>query len=235
MLQASNDVLHKYKFARCRPLREQVGYTNPETSQTNMHILNANHRDLTIFGEANEVPVKILIDTGAGMTVINSQSWEKLNGKQTLELPSKYTSANTANGQSVSIRGSHSLHFRLGDTVYPFIAHVLPDIKNLVILGRDFLDSFKYVIDFSANVVQIADKSIPFASPDSTSSDLCDDDDWVNLPPFDELGKSSPEISIHAAETFVIQPYSECVIPATTNEANYSDTFGLIEPCSSLH
>ena len=108
MLQASNDVLHKYKFARCRPLREQVGYTNPETSQTNMHILNANHSNLTIFGEVNEVPAKILIDTGAGMTVINSQFWEKLNGKQTLELqPSKYTSANTANGQSVSIRGSH--------------------------------------------------------------------------------------------------------------------------------
>ena len=43
VLQASNDVLHKYKFARCRPLREQVGYTNPETSQTNMHILNDKH------------------------------------------------------------------------------------------------------------------------------------------------------------------------------------------------
>ena len=78
--------------ARSRPLREQVGCTNPETSQTNMHILNANHSDLTIFGEVNDVPVKILIDTGAGMTVINSQFWEKLNGKQTLELqPSKYT------------------------------------------------------------------------------------------------------------------------------------------------
>ena len=235
-LQASNDVLHKYKFARCRPLREQVGCTNPETSQTNMHILNANHSDLTIFGEVNEVPVKILIDTGAGMTVINSQFWEKLNGKQTLELqPSKYTSANTANGQSVSIRGSHPLHFRLGDTVYPFIAHVLPDIKNLVILGKDFLDSFNCVIDFSANVLQIADKSIPFTSPDSTSSDLCDDDDWVNLPPFDELGKSSPEISIHAAETFIIHPYSECVIPATTKESNYSDISGLIESRSNLH
>ena len=133
------------------------------------------------------------------------------------------------------IRGSHPLHFRLGDTVYPFIAHVLPDIKNLVILGRDFLDSFKCVIDFSANVLQIADKSIPFASPDITSSDLCDDDDWVNLLPFDELGKSSPEISIHAAETFIIQPYSECVIPATTKEANYSDTSAPIEPRSSLH
>ena len=102
-------------------------------------------------------------------------------------------------------------------------------------MGKDFLDSFKCVIDFSANVLQIADKSIPFASPDSSSSDLCDDDDWVNLPPFDELGKSSTEISIHAAETFIIQPYSECVIPATTKEANYSDTSGLIEPRSIIY
>ena len=102
-------------------------------------------------------------------------------------------------------------------------------------MSRDFLDSFKCLIDFSANVLQIADKSIPFASPDSTSSDPCDDDGWVNLPPFDKIGNSSPEISIHAAETFIIQPYFECVIPATTKKANYSDTSGLIEPRSSLH
>ena len=53
VLQASNDISHKYKFARCRPLREQIECTDPETSQTNMHILNMRK----IFKD--EVPIPI--------------------------------------------------------------------------------------------------------------------------------------------------------------------------------
>ena len=119
----NDDIARQYQIARCRPSHERGQCTNSETTHTIMHILDGNHSVLSIFGMVNEVPFKILIDTGAGMTVVNSQFCDKLNAKQSLELqPGKYITANTANGQSISIRGSRTLHFQLGDTVYPFIA-----------------------------------------------------------------------------------------------------------------
>ena len=41
-----------------------------------MHISDGKHSNLTIFGQVNKVPVKILIDTGASMTVVNSKFGE---------------------------------------------------------------------------------------------------------------------------------------------------------------
>ena len=114
----TDDLIHKYKFARRPRPPDNNEHVSPQIPQTNMHILNDHQDDLTIFGQVNEVPVKILIDTGAGMTVINSQFWDKLNGQQQLPLqPGKYVTANTANGQSISIRGSQTLQFQLGDTI----------------------------------------------------------------------------------------------------------------------
>ncbi len=107
----------------------------------------------------------------------------------------------------------------------------------MVILGKDFLDSYKCVIDFSANVLQIADKRIPFVVPKRVSnSTLRDDDhDWLYSIPSDVSDTNLQAIPIHAAETYIIDPYSECVLPATTKVGNYSEICGLIEPHSTLH
>ena len=110
----------------------------------------------------------------------------------------------------------------------------MPDLKNMVILGKDFLDFFKCVNDCSNNVLQIADKRIAFVLPNRASNKTPVDANETDLFPSEPTDENLPEITIHVVETSVIHPYTECVIPATTKAGHYPEICGSIEPRASL-
>ncbi len=92
---------------------------------------------------------KILLDTGAGPSVMSVQMWEKLN--HNVLLHGDHTSLMAANGQKMAIAGrTPPLNFKLGETqvVMSFLVSRNLGVRE-VILGRNFMFSYDVLVDLS--------------------------------------------------------------------------------------
>ena len=52
--------------------------------------------------------------------------------------------------------------------------------------------------------------------------------------PIQQIDMSTPDIFVHAADTFVIPSPSECIIPETFRQYHLAETTGLIEPSTQV-
>ena len=173
---------------------------------------------------------RALLDTGAAVTTISSQVWDKYLSHQNCCLDSSSNSSVTAvTGSPLSVLGKVWINFVIKSDVFPFEAYVITDLTHDVVLGRDFLQNYCSRIDFMENIIEFSshpEDPLPFA--DSFGDDL-DAEDFDNC-----------ILSVHADNSFTIPTQSEVVVVGRSSSmpkdvnTSASEIYGLVTPKSDL-
>jgi hypothetical protein len=111
---------------------------------------------LTVPGRICDVAVEFLIDTGAAVSVINMNMWERLRAYKQFQriglAPS--TGMQTVNGEPLKVQGKINLPIDLSEVVLPFDFHIVNGLTYDAILGKDFLEYYRSRIDLSDGTLE---------------------------------------------------------------------------------
>ena len=113
-----------------------------------------NLSDLTIAGEVAGQAVQLLVDTGACVSAMDEQFFKKIYGR----CPPKMTDGSlstvqTISGDKVPVLGKITVPLRLNGREYPCDFHVMQNLAFDAILGRNFLQENRALIDLDNNSV----------------------------------------------------------------------------------
>ena len=165
--------------------------------------------NVLIWGTVLKQPLKLLVDTGAAVTVISERFFHDiLRVKYALTQKQLFDSIKTAIGGTVSVAGTASFDVSIGESEYVCDAIVVPNLSYNVVLGRDFLHKHRAVIDVGNEKVTFSENNtVLFATGD--------------FPPVTS--------DVRCAKTFVIDGSSEVIIPAILTSFPSEPVVGLIE------
>ena len=170
--------------------------------------------NVLIWGTVLKQPFKLLVDTGAAVTVISERFFhEVLRVKYALTQKQLFDSIKTANGGTVPVAGTASFDVSIGESDYVCDAIVVPNLSYNVVLGRDFLHKHRALIDVGNERVTFSENNmVLFATGD--------------FPPVTS--------DVRCAKTFVIDGSSEVIIPAVLTSFPSEPVVGLIEGVPKL-
>ena len=189
------------------PVSAQQGTLPQTTAQTKE--FQPKPRDLTVTATVNGQKIKLLVDTGAGISVIDETFLRELYANQLPALcTSSTTQVKTVSGQSLPIKGTLKVSLQIAGGTYPCDFHVVRNLSYEAVLGRDFLRAHGAVINLKNSTLHLDNEP-----PDTLSETTC---------------------VVRAWSTCVIPPQSESVMPAYL-DANWSPgVVGLLEASPRL-
>ena len=166
-------------------------------------------RDLTVTATLNNQEIKLLVDTGAGISVIDEKFLRELYDDQVPELfTSTSTQVKTVSGEALPILGTVKVRLKVASGDYPCDFHVVTNLSYEAVLGRDFLRANGAVINLKNGTLQLENNSL-----ETSFEDKCPVRVW---------------------STCIVPPQSEAIIPAYL-DANWSPGIvGLLEASPRL-
>lgn len=173
-------------------------------------------RNISLKGYVYDLPVEYLIDTGANVSAIRADIWRQIP-QRTKHPPSEthIKSISAVNGQSIPVLGQVELPFSINDRTYPFNILIIESIAYDVILGRDFLESYKAKIDLKDHILELQHE-VPSNEPDA----------FTPL-----LDHREPNVcAIHAKSSFILPPNAEVLVPGELGEPWSMGVIGLVHP-----
>ena len=121
---------------------------------------NSTPSNVLIWGTLLKQPFKLLVDTGAAVTVISERFFhDVLRVKYALTQKQLFDSIETANGGTVPVSGTASFDISIGQCDYVCDAIVVPNLSYNVVLGRDFLHRHRAVIDVGHEKVTFSENN----------------------------------------------------------------------------
>ena len=150
--------------------------------------------NVSIFGIVKSQNVRLLVDTGAGTTIISEQFYNDILFPDVL-LTSNNVIPNikTADGYTTPVIGLVTFVVTIGDQTYNCNASVLPNLAYCVVLGRDFLHK-------NGAVINVPNEKVTFA-PNNTIT-------------YARNSHDSLSADVRASNTYVIEGHCEAIIPA---------------------
>ena len=117
--------------------------------------------NLIIDGKVQDMPVRILLDTGAAISVVSQELWEKIppEKRPNLKRP-MHAGIKTVAGNIMRLIGSAKINYQIGNSEYRFSAAVIPDFVFPVVLGLDFLRKFGAVINLGDEEITFNSKGV---------------------------------------------------------------------------
>jgi hypothetical protein len=129
---------------------------------------------------------KVLVDTGATVTLVSTRLYNKLSETVRPNLHTVKQTIMSANGTPLSVRGKSEFNFTIDKKTYHNDA-VVTYIKVDGILGLDFLKTNNCTIDMSNDVLSINGKDIRMSIEGSLGCFRVTDVDTVSIPPRSEV------------------------------------------------
>jgi len=170
--------------------------------------------NVLIWGTACKKSCKVLVDTGAAITVISEQFFaDVLRANFAIQTCEKIGSIKTADGTKVPVIGAVRFPLLLGDSEYSCEATIVPGLAYSIVLGRDFLHYNCAVIDVKGCFVTFNGSNV------------------VNF-----LKGNRPLMfsDILTITSYVIDANSETIIPARLEKLLPEPTVGVIEASTKL-
>ena len=170
--------------------------------------------NVLIWGTACKQSSKVLVDTGAAITVISEKFFaDVLRANFAIQTCEKIGSIKTADGTKVPVVGEVRFPLLLGDSEYSCEATIVPGLAYSIVLGRDFLHNNCAVIDVKGCFVTFNGSNV------------------VNF-----LKGNRPLMlsDILTITSYVIDANSETIIPARLEKLLPEPTVGVIEASIKL-
>eukprot|EP00795_Rhopilema_esculentum_P017844 gene17844-9550_t len=122
--------------------------------------------NVLIWGIVEKQNFKLLVDTGAAVTVISDKFYNDiLRVAYRVRRQESLNSVKTADGKEVPVIGAVSFPILVGSVSYQCHAFVVAGLAYNIVLGRDFLHEYGAVIDVRQQFVDFSGKNkINFAS-----------------------------------------------------------------------
>ena len=169
------------------PLQELNAVSLTKDALTNEYEILSSKRD--------KVKMNCLIDTGATITIISYDAWNKL-GKPKVEF-SFAGSILLSNNNRVPITGSIDTSIIVGSDKFPIKLWLVPVWRYEVILGMDFLSEINAVINVKEKVLKVRDKC----------QSQC-------LSAYNVISKNRSMFNVVAKEDITLQPMHEARVEA---------------------
>ena len=158
-LQAQDCTPNKEMSQRGDSLAEQVlvstaTRSSPEKVQKRLPHSDASlhSSDLTTSGVIAGEAVQLLVDTGACLSVIDEQFLQKIYGPFSPKMTDGFLpSIQTVNGERVPVLGKITVPIELNGCEFVCDFHVMQNLAYDAILGRDFLQQNRALIDLDNN------------------------------------------------------------------------------------
>lgn len=121
----------------------------------------------------DRTPVSFLIDTGAGVSLLSKEVWGRLNRTEEMLRPVVSQRIVRVDGIPIKIEGSVSVPVTIGNATFNHDFIVANEITTEAILGLDFLEAKKCMLDLACGKLQIADQSVTLTARPTQSSSQC--------------------------------------------------------------
>ena len=170
--------------------------------------------NVLIWGTVCKQPFKVLVDTGAAITVISEKFFvEVLRAYFAIQKSERVDNIKTADGSKVPVIGSVRFPLLLGDNEYSCDATIVPGLAYSVVLGRDFLYNNSAVIDVKGCFVTFHGSNIVYFSKGDKPLVISD---------------------VKTVTSYVLDAQSETVIPARLEKSLPGPVVGVIETTTKL-
>ena len=110
--------------------------------------------------------IDALLDTGSFFSLLSHNTARKLNIKTVPLNEGNARRLFSANGSQLKIMGTASISLNICSLILPVSVHIVENLNEHLILGREFLRSSSAVLDFKTSTVTFSDTlSVPLSSP----------------------------------------------------------------------
>ena len=151
---------NKDSLLECMPHTiKTTGETPPlAAEQCNITNKQAKPRDLTVTAQLNGQDIKLLVDTGAGMSVIDEQFAQEVYRGELPELQkSALVNVKTVSGEELPVLGKIKVILGIAGGKYPCELQVVKNLTYDAVLGRNFLIANGAVINLRQGTLQFED------------------------------------------------------------------------------
>ena len=166
--------------------------------------------DYHLQGDINGISAKFLVDTGAATTLVSKDVWDKVATENEIELnqiPGNPPRLVGVQGPPLQIHGTAQLQVNLSKEKFNAQILVADSLTTDVILGLDFLNQYKCVIDTGKQLIHFADREVTMS---------------LNFPPG---GQQIAHVSVILDSNLNIPPCSELETIAKVPESANSSTW----------
>ena len=188
---AKNNICSPETGVNVTDVTDRVSLPATSSKIDSIHPFESDNFNVSVTIKGNSY--RALLDTGAAVTAISSQVWDKYLSHKNCCLDSSSTSCvTTVSGSPLSVLGKVWLNFVIKSDVFPFEAYVIKDLTHDVVLGRDFLQKYCSIINFMENIIDSSHPEDPLPFAGSFGIDL------------DAEGFDNCVLSVHADNSFTI-------------------------------
>ena len=118
-------------------------------------------------------PVSFLIDTGTGVSLLSKSVWDKIKPAKERFNPMVTHRLVGVDGVPIKVEGMVSAPITTGEVTLQHDFIVAEQITAEAILGLDFLETNKCILDLAGGEMQITDKTVPLIPQPSNKEVQC--------------------------------------------------------------
>lgn len=132
---------------------------NPQAPRNGLRISNSQGAS-RVSGYVGRIPCHLTIDTGADVTIINSELYQKLNEVGEIEITPFSSKLKSVDGKEITVEGAGMVEIQIADVKVKQRVWILPS-KEECILGTDFLREQGGVIDYQQGMLRVGRIEVP--------------------------------------------------------------------------
>ena len=157
---SESTAVNKDSLPNCMPDPIQTTGENPPITAEQCNISNnqAKPHDLTVTAQLNGQDIKLLVDTGAGRSVIDEQfTRDVYKGELPKLQKSTLINVKTVSGEELPVLGKIEVILGIAGGKYPCELQVVKNLTYEAVLGRDFLRANGAVINLRQGTLHFDD------------------------------------------------------------------------------